>query len=641
MYFEIFSTQGNLIIRGKKYIGTLQFDHELNLAPSTAMTLPADWLKVISGREEIKIHFDDGKVFWGIIWNFSPVDKVNETITLDIRHVITEWQYRQISVNHAISGSEANSELNVVFKGDKTEKKNGEAITASDFKVIAKNIDKMTDADWIAKASAQAWSTVNGDKIAVTSVDHSKIEKGEDDESHKKAYQDGTYKVSFATAKGTKVTVECEVVQGVDYGNTKTKSNKANKETISARPFTVSTEENFTAKIVKKKVKAKAWVYKHKSQEVEVTSITTDFKNEVGEYNVTASTARGTEITVKVTVEDGASYPSDLEPTVVDKLEDIYNDTNFAYPGWNIDFQDDSASRMIDYVYSKQNKLDALTETMELTDDLWWRVGFWDEKTVQIGKFGEVKPYTISKKPSGKTNIRMIEEPSIEPDLENVANVATVYSDRSDGGMSSLTLREAYMDEELLRKGIIDKKIQKDEFPVVILHSNANNARDYRAYTTQFPALAPNNELEYAILDTEGIALESGVVIEDSYSFNDISPFEIDGKTVTDKKRAEAARTVYNTVVKRLIQRRRSYDLKPTTEHLPIDLLAGDKVRLIYDNRIWEQTKCSNYWKKILSYDDYFYITHISYNIDEYGNEWCELTLTKWLKIERETVQNQ
>ena len=128
----------------------------LSLLPSTAMTLPADWLKVISGREEIKIHLDDGKVFWGIIWNFTPIDKVSETITLDIRHVITEWQYRQISVNHAISGSEANSELNVVFKGDKTEKKNGEAITASDFKVIAKNIDKMTDADWIAKASAQA-----------------------------------------------------------------------------------------------------------------------------------------------------------------------------------------------------------------------------------------------------------------------------------------------------------------------------------------------------------------------------------------------------------------------------------------------------------------------------------------------------
>ena len=99
MYFEIFS-KGNLIIRGKKWLGTLQFDHELNLAPTTTMVLEADWYKIINGREEIKIHLDDGKIFWGIIWNFSPVDKVNETITLDIRHVVTEWEYRQISVNH-------------------------------------------------------------------------------------------------------------------------------------------------------------------------------------------------------------------------------------------------------------------------------------------------------------------------------------------------------------------------------------------------------------------------------------------------------------------------------------------------------------------------------------------------------------
>lgn len=543
MYFEIFSTQGNLIIRGRKYIGTLQFDHELNLAPTTTMTLPADWLKVISGREEIKIHLDDGKVFWGIIWNFTPIDKVNETITLDIRHVITEWQYRQISVNHAMS----NQRLNIVYKGDETEhsEANAETITASGFTISVATGREITNAEIISKARATAWSTANGDKVAVASV---KIQKCETDDNDNETCADadldteGSYKVTFSTAKGTSVTVE------------------------------VSVEEKYEP--------------------------------------------------------DYGTLP---DPSVADKLLDIYNDTNFAYPGWQIDWQDNADQRYIDYVYSKQNKLDALTETVELTDDLWWRVGFWDEKRVQIGKFGELKPYVISTRPTGKTNIRMIQEPTIEADLDNVANVATVYSDKSDGGMSSLTLREVYMNPEL----------QKDGFPVVILHSNVNNARDYSQYITQYPALAPNNEIEYAVLDEEGIALESGTLIEDSYSFNDFSPFEIDGKTINDAKRIKAGRTVYEVVIKRLIQRRRSYDIKPTTERLPIDLLAGDKVRLIYDNRIWEQTKCSNYWKKIMSVNDEFYITHIGYNIDEYGNEWDELTLTKWLKIERETVQNQ
>ena len=225
----------------------------------------------------------------------------------------------------------------------------------------------------------------------------------------------------------------------------------------------------------------------------------------------------------------------------------------------------------------------------------------------------------------------MIQEPTIEPDLENVVNVATVYSDKSDGGMSSLTLREVYMDTSL----------QKSGFPVVILHSNVNNERDYHMYLSQFPQLAPNNEIEYAILDEESIALESGTLIEGTYSFNDLSPFQTEGKTISDAKRIQASKTVYDAVVKKLIQSRRSYDIILTTEHIPIDLLAGDKVRLIYDNKIWEQTACSNYWKKILSLNDEFYITHITYNIDEYGNEWCELTLTKWLKIERETANTQ
>lgn len=541
MYFEIFS-KGNLIVRGKKYIGTLEFDHELNLAPSTTMVLPADWLSIISGREEIKIHLDDGKVFWGIIWNFTPIDKVNETVTLDIRHVITEWQYRQISVNHAMS----NKQLNIVYKGDKVTKKGSETITANDFTVSVAQGKKLTNAQIISQARAYAWNNTNGDKIAVTSV---KIQK-------------------------------CEVPDG---------------------------------------------------QEEEVCTDATI--TEEGTYKVTLSTAKGTSVQIDVSVEE--KYEPDYgtldDPTVADKLLDIYNDKNFAYPGWQIEWRDGAEKRYIDYVYSKQNKLDALTETVELTEDLWWRVGFWNEKTVQIGKFGDVKPYIISTKPSGKTNIRMIQEPTIEADLENVINVATVYSDKSDGGMSSLTLREVYM----------NKSLQKSGFPVVILHSNVNNERDYRMYTDQFPKIAPNNEVEFAVIDEAGIALENGTLIEGAYSFNDLSPFEIDSKTITDAKRVEAAKTVYHATIKRLIQSRRSFDIKISTEHLPSDLLAGDKVRLVYDNKIWEQQACSNYWKKILSYDDYFYITHISYHIDEYGNEWNELTLTKWLKIERETANTQ
>ena len=633
MYFEVYK-QGNLIIRGKQILNTITLDNELMLAPSTTLTLPIDWLKVIDGREEIKVYLDECRVFWGIVWDIE-VNKENETIDLDVRHVVTEWQYRQISVNHAVSGSEANSKLNIVYKGDKVEKDfdTDETITANEFTVADSRIDDMTRADWIAKARATAWKTSNGEKVKITTVDTSKIER-EDDK-----WKEGTYKVTFSTAKGTSVTVDCTVAGAIDMQSRKTKSYKANKETVSAVPFSVDVSKKMSVEKAKKKADPKAWVYRHKSDKVKITSIETDFNGrQVGEYSLTARTAQGSSITITLKVVDGSTgYETLDDPAVVDKLEDIYHDMNFAYPGWQIDFQDDSGERMIDYVYSRQNKLDALTETMELTDDLWWRVGLWNEKTLQIGKFGEKKPYILSTKPSGETNIRIISEPNIDYDFENVINVATVYSDKTDGGMSSLTLREAYMDEELLEKGKITKRIQKDGFPVVILHSNANNERDYSKYISQYPKLAPNNEIEYAVIDEASIALEQGTVIEGTYSFNDLSPFEIDGERIRDKKRIQAARTVYEAVVKKLKQARRSYDVHVTTEPIPCDLEVGDRIRFIYDNNIWNMEACSSYWKKVLSYDDWFYVTAITYNYDEYGNLTNELTLAKWLKVDRET----
>lgn len=800
MYFEVFK-QGNLIVRGKQILNTISLDNELMLAPSTSLVLPIDWLEVFDGREEIKIHLDDCRVFWGIVWDIE-VDKINETIELDVRHVVTEWQYRQISVNHAISDNGTNSskgKLNIVYKGDKTRtsEKNNESITASDFTVTVNRGKELSDKELIAKAFASAWQTSSGEKVDIKTVtikqvsgssdpgspdltaweeamatqyewsknqkynfiDHPTVENSRTQgtcitfvavslqrlgllksgeyfyfnpntrrisgnassyvKDHPEAFKlsypnktvktlastgkisrgdivgfgnpayhtmvymgvngqgqpifntmghrkgigiiypnyadrkvnmlvrlvgseasdddggtettisaEGTYKVTFKTAKGTSVSVTCTVVGSIDMQSRKTNSDKVKKETISAVPFTVQLGRHMTVEQAKKKADPKAWVYRKKSQSVAVTSVTTDFNgNKVGVYTLTAKTANNVSITVNLKVIDGDGYGTLDDPAVVDKLEDIYNDANFAYPGWEIDFLDESEDTMIDYVYSRQNKLDALTQTMELTDNLWWRVGLWDEKRIEIGEFGEEKPYTLSVKPSGEHNIRIIQEPTIDYDFENVINVATVYSDKSDGGMSSLTLREVYQDPTL----------QKEGFPVVILHANANNERDYRNYITQYPALAPNNEIEYAVIDEESIALESGTVIEGTYAFNDLSPFEID-KTVSDRKRIRAARTVYEAVIKKLIQARRSHNVTVTTEPIPCDLEVGDKVRFIYDNKIWNLEACSSYWKKILSLTDWWYVTAITYNYDEYGNLTNTLTLAKWLKVDRETA---
>lgn len=535
MFFEVYK-KGNLIKRGTKTLNTLSFDNELMYEPTVQMVLPIDWLEFFDGWEEVKI-FINGKCFWGIVWDIE-VDKTNETISLDIRHAISEWHFRQISVNHAVS----DGQLNIIYKGENVERNTGndESITANEFTVSVAEGKKMTNAQIISRAMARAWQTSNGDNVPVTSVKIQQCETKDEKEECKDATlsDEGTYKATFSTAKGTSITVE------------------------------INLEKKYEP----------------------------DFSSTIS------------------------------DPNVVDKLEDIYNDMNFAYPGWNIDIQD-GESKMIDYVYSRQDKLEALTRTMELTDNLFWRVHFWNEKRVQIGKFGEEKPYIISAKPSGLTNIHIIEEPVIDYDFENVINVATVYSDKSDSGMSSLTLREVYERPEL----------QRSDFPVVILHANVNNERDYSKYTTQYPKLAPNNELEYAILDTESIALESGTIKEGTFAFNDLNPFEIKNGTVTDKKRIKVAQDVYNATIKKLVQSRRGYNITLTVEEIPDDLIVGDKVRLLYDNSIWNLDACSNYWKKILHLDDWWYLTRIEYEFDENEIEINRLTLTKWVRIERET----
>lgn len=620
--------QGKIVKRVDRVLGGLSWDNELMYVPSLDLTLPIEYLDYFDGREDVLIHVNN-KVFFGHVKNNITINKAEETIRVPLSHIISEWEYRQISVNDAI----AEGSVNAVFKGDKTKKsaKNDEGITASDFSLLSKEVKKLTNAKAIRKAGAHAWNTNNGDPVEITKVDYSKVKA-----------KDGEYKVTFETAKGTSVTINVTVNANVKMGGERTnRDGKEKKIKITARQFTINIESaELTDGQLIKISKAKAWKYRKPDDEIPVKVQSNGIRPQVGEYQVVFSATRdGKTATVQitVTVEETQDPPApDVEPTIIDQIEDIYDDANFAYPGWTIDYEDDDAkNRVIEYVYSRQNKLEALTKTMELTTDLFWRVVNTAERRVEIGKFGQKKPYTISLKPSGKTNRRIISEPEITKDFENVINVATVYSDKSDSGMSSLTLREVLEEKE-------DEAILKlkEKFPVVILRANVNNERDYTRYA-EIPKIAPNNQYEYAVIDTESVALESGILIEGTYAFNDLGAFNTEGKKITDGKRKRASRTAYRAAIRRLRQARRNYKMTVTVEEMPTDVNVGDRIRLIYDNSIWKLDSCSNYWKKVLTHDDWFYIEKISWDIDELGNETNTLTLTKYIRVERETDNQQ
>lgn len=306
-------------------------------------------------------------------------------------------------------------------------------------------------------------------------------------------------------------------------------------------------------------------------------------------------------------------------------IKELYSSLKFKYSQeWELDFQNNSGMRQINYVYSRQDKLAGLNKTMELTDDLFWRVGFTGEKLIEIGTFGKKTAYVISVNPSTKRNIRLLGEPVITHSFENVINIATVYSDKSDCGMSSMSLREVFNDPSK----------QKSEFPVYILNEEVNNERQYNygSYTE----LAPNNALEYAIVDKESIAIEGGTLLEGSFSFDDLSPFSTDGEEITNEDRVEAAVTAYEAAIRKLKNARRACVISLMTEELPTGVNVGDQIRLVYDHSILELGECSNYLRKLLTLDDWFYITSIDYTIDETGVETNTIGLVKYIRIDRE-----
>lgn len=593
--------------------------------PTTEIQLPIYYREYLNGHDEMKI-FINGKCFWGIIEELTE-DKNDETISVGLQHVIREWEYRQISVNNAIK----DQNINVVFKGAIVEKSDsGVSVTGNDFTIYTPEVGNMTLEQYIERAGASAWEE-NGDPVTITSIDDSAVKIIPDD-----------YEVIFSTAKGDKVTVTM-TVRTLPRATTR----EYDGVTVCATKFELAYGEHLSEQEYIERAYAIAW-----DTEGNVIPIAMVNSEEVldtpGSYTVRYIVDADYEdypkqyASISVVRLPEGEEPDDpfpyikpwiMDPSVVDELADIYSDVNFAYPGWIINYEHGADDQIIDYVYSRQNKLDALSKTVELTEDLFWRVRFVNERVLDVSPFGDKKQWIISTKSSGLNNIRLISEPVITHDFSNVINVATVYAEKNDTGVSSMTLREIYNDPSL----------QEEGFPVIILRANVNNERDYRMYSTQYPKLAPNNELEFAIVDEESVALESGTIIEGTYAFNDLSPFQIEtdeegrGIEVSDEDRIEAAKVAYHAAIRRLKLSRRVYKLTIEVEELPADLAPGDKVRLIYDNNLYILDECSAYQKKILSMDDWFYITGIDYNPNEDGVETDVLTLEKYLRIDRET----
>lgn len=122
------------------------------------------------------------------------------------------------------------------FKFDETtvdSKVNMEEIGANNFTIKGSEVEKVTDATLIKLSKAEARSTVDQTKVQVTTVDKTALKA-----------EKGTYKVTFSTKKGTKVTVTATVSETTEKDNKDESDTKDNSAKINELEGQINSNNN-------------------------------------------------------------------------------------------------------------------------------------------------------------------------------------------------------------------------------------------------------------------------------------------------------------------------------------------------------------------------------------------------------------
>lgn len=155
-------------------------------------------------------------------------------------------------------------------------------------------------------------------------------------------------------------------------------------------------------------------------------------------------------------------------------LKNLYNHMDFAMDGWMYEFSDKAANSRIEYTFSAENKLAAISECVEQTEDIHWRVKLTEEKVVQFGEFGMIKPVVLSQArsfPDECTNTQdesyypvMLTEPVLKMDFTEHVNRIVVLCGDIDKDVEHLTLKHVYEHPEWWTDG----------FPIGMYEKNIN-----------------------------------------------------------------------------------------------------------------------------------------------------------------------
>lgn len=294
-------------------------------------------------------------------------------------------------------------------------------------------------------------------------------------------------------------------------------------------------------------------------------------------------------------------------------VKTLLQDKEFVYKRnpWTIIFDTSSElNQKFEYEFSRESKPEALDKAISMTTDIMKRIPRNSFRVLEVGKFGQKKEFRVT-----SLNATSV---SMSTDGANIKNMVVPIADKSDGGASSLTLRDLITQ---------DSSVVLDDFPIIDTGFQVNTQAMDIGY--DFPQYAPNHKNEFAVIDTYGLEVEDGVIYEGTFSANDLQPIQEDGKKITNADRIKATETLYNTVVRLLKNSRRQLSFTVGLDYFPDDINVLDKIQFAIADCVPNYSACmTEFERNVYASDEWFWVTEIHMVATDCG--WTyEVTLAK------------
>lgn len=325
-----------------------------------------------------------------------------------------------------------------------------------------------------------------------------------------------------------------------------------------------------------------------------------------------------------------------------------------------VDFVFEGDMPNVEFTFSANNKLEALSELMKHTEFCHFFVDITKERpTIVVKNYdtpldqtampGEIiiSPYPVQQgdcdyQPS-ENNITLLTEPQFAVDYTNHYNRLVVFCGDVQDGVNHLTLEHIYNDPAL----------QDPDFPVKMYQYNLNqqpepeydegrkinNDKVYKNF--DIIAYTSNTNREFFVQDTKQLEDDNNIVLNTTVNFDTLYPIpnlkqdiDNDGTVeeliISDSDRVAIELQAYYCAIRRLKSQRpqRIYQFNATA--LPVGTYDGQAVRLAYSKSVTEVSdECENdiTRRKILNINHKFYLTKRTITFDDSMNEITTVTL--------------